>query len=95
MMNTKYEDIYERVSKNIKRERKRHNLTQQMVADGSEISFDFYRRVEAPNMHTTFSLYTLESIANAIGIDIKYFFFNETEAEEFYSKEMKIESKVD
>lgn len=65
------EDIYEKISANIKFYRKAANLTQAELADKSNYSHEFIRRIEAPNSKKYFSLDTLVQISNALGIKME------------------------
>lgn len=63
-------DIYDLVSKNIKYYRKKRKLTQANLAELTEYSHEFIRRIEAPRGKKNFSLDTVNNIANALDIDI-------------------------
>ena len=56
----------------------RKNMTQQELADASELSHGYIREIESLNMGVTFSLDAVEKIANALEIEIKLL-FDETE----------------
>ncbi len=61
-------DIYDIIASNIKKNRKKANLTQAQLADLTEYSHEFIRRIEAPNVKKYFSIYTLVQIAKALNI---------------------------
>lgn len=61
-------DIYDIIAANIKKNRKKANLTQAQLADLTEYSHEFIRRIEAPNVKKYFSIYTLVQIAKALNI---------------------------
>lgn len=67
-------DIYEVISYNIKKYRKKRRWTQAQLARRSNYTHEYIRRIEAPNSKKTFSLETIDNIANALGIDIIYLF---------------------
>ena len=70
----KHYDIYEIVAKNIKFYRKSKNMTQAQLAEKTEYSHEFIRRIEAPNSKKNFSLDTVSNIANALDIEIELLF---------------------
>ena len=63
------EDIYEIISANIKKYRKQAKITQAELADRTNYSHEFIRRIEAPNCKKYFSIGTLAQIAK--GLDVK------------------------
>ena len=65
-MNYSVEDVYEIVSKNIKRYRKEANMTQEQLAIKANYTHQFIRRIEAPNVKKTFSLETIYRISIAL-----------------------------
>jgi len=67
----KHYDIYEIVAKNIKFYRKSKNMTQAQLAEKTEYSHEFIRRIEAPNSKKNFSLDAVSNIATALEIDIE------------------------
>ena len=71
---TKHYDIYEIVAKNIKFYRKSKNMTQAQLADKTEYSHEFIRRIEAPNSKKNFSIDAVSNIANALEINIELLF---------------------
>lgn len=70
----KHYDIYEIVAKNIKFYRKNKNMTQAQLAEKTEYSHEFIRRIEAPNSKKNFSIDAVSNIANALDIDIELLF---------------------
>lgn len=70
----KHYDIYEIVAKNIKYYRKNKNMTQAQLAEKTEYSHEFIRRIEAPNSKKNFSIDAVSNIANALDIDIELLF---------------------
>lgn len=69
--------VYELVSKNIKKQRKKAGLTQEQLAEKMCYSTQFISNIESKN-HQTFSLGTIWKLALVLGIDIKDL-FNENE----------------
>lgn len=70
----KHYDIYEIVAKNIKFYRKNKKMTQAQLAEKTEYSHEFIRRIEAPNSKKNFSIDAVSNIANALEIDIELLF---------------------
>lgn len=70
----KHCDIYEIVAKNIKYYRKNKNMTQAQLAEKTEYSHEFIRRIEAPNSKKNFSIDAVSNIAYALDIDIELLF---------------------
>lgn len=70
----KHYDIYEIVAKNIKYYRKNKNMTQAQLAEKTEYSHEFIRRIEAPNSKKNFSIDAVSNIAYALDIDIELLF---------------------
>ena len=68
----KHIDVYELIAKNIKYYRKSRNMTQAELAEKTEYSHEFIRRIEAPN----------SNIANALDIDIELLFEKREDNEE-------------
>ena len=67
-------NIYDTVRKNIKKYRLLANMTQQDLADASDLSHGYIREIESMNMGSTFSLDAVEKIANGLGINFKLLF---------------------
>ena len=67
-------NIYDTVRKNIKKYRILANMTQQDLADASDLSHGYIREIESINMGSTFSLDAVEKIANGLGINFKLLF---------------------
>lgn len=70
----KHYDIYELIAKNIKHYRKERKMTQAELAEKTEYSHEFIRRIEAPNSKKNFSIDAVSNIANALNIDIELLF---------------------
>lgn len=67
-------DVYEVIAKNIKFYRKSRNMTQAQLAEKTEYSHEFIRRIEAPNSKKNFSIDAVNNIAKALDIDIELLF---------------------
>lgn len=67
-------DVYELIAKNIKYYRKEKNMTQAELAEKTEYSHEFIRRIEAPNSKKNFSLEAVSNIAAALDIDLELLF---------------------
>ena len=70
----KHYDIYDVIAKNIKFYRKNKNMTQAELAEKTEYSHEFIRRIEAPNSKKNFSIDAVSNIANALDINIELLF---------------------
>lgn len=70
----KHSDIYDEVAKNIKFYRKSKNMTQAQLAEKTEYSHEFIRRIEAPNSKKNFSIEAVSNIAKALDINIELLF---------------------
>lgn len=62
-------DVYNLIGKNIKKYRKLNHLTQRQLAEKCLISDNLIAKLES-STHQTISIYTLEIIANNLGISI-------------------------
>jgi len=80
----KNNDVYEIISKNIRRYRKEANITQEELAMKANYSHQFIRRIEAPNVKKTFSLDTIYCISKALDKDFSDMFIERTD--EDYNK---------
>ena len=78
----KHIDVYELIAKNIKYYRKSRNMTQAELAEKTEYSHEFIRRIEAPNRNKNFSIDAVSNIANALDIDIELLFEKREDNEE-------------
>ena len=67
--NRRNNDVYEIIAANIKVYRKKAKITQAELADRTNYSHEFIRRIEAPNSKKYFSIDTLVQIAK--GLDVR------------------------
>lgn len=77
----KNKDVYEIISKNIRKYRKEANMTQEELAMRANYSHQFIRRIEAPNVKNTFSLNTVYCISKALGKKFSEMFIEYTDEE--------------
>lgn len=70
----KHYDVYDVIAKNIKFYRKNCKMTQAELAEKTEYSHEFIRRIEAPNTKKNFSIDAVSNIADALDIDIELLF---------------------
>lgn len=70
----KSNDIYEVIARNIKYYRKNKCITQAELAEMTEYSHEFIRRIEAPNSKKNFSIDAVSNIAKALDINIEVLF---------------------
>lgn len=78
----KHYDVYELIAKNIKCYRKKKKMTQAELAEKTEYSHEFIRRIEAPNSKKNFSLEAVSNIAYALEIDLELLFSKKSLEEE-------------
>lgn len=75
MQNKKDENyVYYLVAQNLKKQRKLKNLTQRQFAEKCNYSEGFIMNIESTKYHQTFSLGTLWTFAEVLGIDIRELF---------------------
>ena len=74
-------DVYEIISKNVTKYRKEANMTQEELAEKANYSHQFIRRIEAPNVKTTFSLDTVYCLAKALDKEFSEMFIERKEEE--------------
>lgn len=75
MKNEIEKDIYYLVGQNIKKQRKLKGLTQKRLSEITYYSYEFIRKIESKSAcRNTFSLDTVDKIANALGVNIKILF---------------------
>jgi len=67
-------DVYEIISKNIRRYRQEANMTQEELAIRANYCHQFIRRIEAPNVKKTFSLDTVYRISKVLNKDFSEMF---------------------
>lgn len=72
--NNKPNDLYDRISKNIKKYRKEANITQAILAEKIGVSHEFIRRIESEKGKKTFSVETIYKISLALNISIDKLF---------------------
>lgn len=83
-------DVYEIISKNIRRYRKEIGMTQEELAIRANYSPQYIRKIEAPNIKKTFSLDTLYCISKVLKKDLGEMFV-EPNDEEKIVEEIKVE----
>ena len=69
--NRRNNDVYEIIAANIKVYRKKAKITQAELADRTNYSHEFIRRIEAPNSKKYFSIDTLVQIAKGLNIKVE------------------------
>jgi len=72
--NRRNDDVYEIIAANIKLNRKKAKLTQAELADLTQYSHEFIRRIEAPSSKKYFSVDTLVQIAKALHVKMEALF---------------------
>ena len=65
---------YNVIRKNIKKFRKEKHITQQQLADATDMSVDYICEIESLKRNKSFSIVTLGRIADVLEVDIKEFF---------------------
>ncbi len=74
MGNFNHNSIYDTVRYNIRKYRKLNKMTQQELADASNLSHGYIREIESFTMASSFSLDAVEKIANGLNIEVKKLF---------------------
>lgn len=72
--NSRNSDTYEIIASNIKSYRKLANMTQAELADKTNYSYEFIRRIEAPSSKKYFSINTIVQISKALDISVEKLF---------------------
>lgn len=67
-------DLYRTIGLNIKNYRKQANISQAKLAEDIGLSLSYISKIEASGCDKSFSISTLNSIANALNVDIINFF---------------------
>lgn len=67
-------ELYEKISKNIKKYRKEANITQAILAEKIGVSHEFIRRIESEKGKKSFSVETIYKISNVLNISIDKLF---------------------
>lgn len=67
-------ELYKTIGLNIKHSREKAKLTQAQLADASNLSLSYISKIEASGCDKSFSIATLNQIANALDIEIIDFF---------------------
>lgn len=67
-------ELYNTISKNIKRYRKQANLTQIQLAEEIDISISYLSKIEALSCNKSLSISVLNQISNALNVEITDFF---------------------
>lgn len=80
MTNSKHENIYNKIGKNIKKYRLINGLTQRELADKLLLSESFIAKLESVT-YQSISIDTLEQIANALNTNIINFFDEDVKKE--------------
>lgn len=75
MANSKQEDIYNVIGKNIKKYRIKKNITQKQLADNLLLTDNFIAKLES-NTRQTISIDTLYEISKELNVNISKFFDN-------------------
>lgn len=65
---------YNVIRKNIRKYRKEKHLTQQQLAEATDLSVDYICEIESPTKNKSFSIVTLGRIADVLEMNIKDFF---------------------
>ncbi len=72
--NKEKNDVYLTISKNIKKYRRKNQMTQKDLAKKSGYSYAYIRRVEGPRCIKNFSIQTIYNLSHTLNIDIKQLF---------------------
>jgi len=77
---SKNDDIYEIISMNIKKYRKEIKITQRELAELTDYSDEFIRRIESKKAKKNFSIATIYHISLALGIPVGLLFIKDKES---------------
>jgi len=77
---SKNDDIYEIISMNIKKYRKEIKITQRELAELTDYSDEFIRRIESKKAKKNFSIATIYHISLALGIPVGKLFIKDKES---------------
>ena len=77
----KNSDVYEIISKNIRKYRREACITQEELAMRANYSHQFIRRIEAPNVKKTFSLDTIYCLSKALNKNFSDMFIERNDEE--------------
>ncbi len=69
-MNEMEGNIYEQVTRNIKKYRKKAHMTQAQLAEAIGVSHEFIRRIESKKGKKTFSFQTLWNISKVLHVSL-------------------------
>lgn len=64
------DNIYKTIGKNIKKYRKQKKLTQEQLAQITNLSYGYIKNLEAPNVYATISIETLNLLAKSLDTTI-------------------------
>ncbi len=64
------DNIYKTIGQNIKKYRKQKKITQEQLAQITNLSYGYIKNLEAPNVYATISIETLNLIAKALDTTI-------------------------
>ena len=77
---SKNDDIYEIISMNIKKYRKEIKITQRELAELTDYSDEFIRRIDSKKAKKNFSIATIYHISLALGIPVGKLFIKDKES---------------
>ena len=77
---SKNDDIYEIISMNIKKYRKEIKITQRELAELTDYSDEFIRKIESKKAKKNFSIATIYHISLALGIPVGKLFIKDKES---------------
>lgn len=70
MVKKRYDDIYEEISKNIKKYRKKKKITQKELAEISGYCHQYIRRIESKKSKKHFSIDTVYVLSRALDVSL-------------------------
>ena len=70
MVKKRYDDIYEEISKNIRKYRKKINMTQKELAEKSGYCHQYIRRIASKKSKKHFSIDTVYVLSRTLGVSI-------------------------
>lgn len=76
------DDVYEVIRKNIKHYRKLKGLTQEEFAEEMNLSYDYIRQVESKKALKHFSISSMQTAADVLGVELYKLFKDDNFDEE-------------
>lgn len=76
------DNVYDVIRKNIKRYRKLNNMTQEVFAEQMGLSYDYIRQVESNKSGKHFSINSIQTAADVLGVKVYQLFKDDFDEED-------------